>query len=242
MLTVIEKLLVLQDRDRQIAQVRAELEMIRPQRDTLQHRARASRSSLDAAHQRSLHLEADRKRLELEVESRKEQIARYSMQQFQTKRNEEYRALSHEIDNCKSQIVGLEDQQLELMEQSENLQRLIATARQEVEEQTREGDRLLAELASREKVLLGQCAELEQGRETLSKDVDPSLLARYERLRHNKGGRVVVGVDHGACGGCHVGLPAQVVLQCRGAQELTQCPNCGRILFYTRDMDLVRAD
>ena len=67
-------------------------------------------------------------------------------------------------------------------------------------------------------------------------------LAIYERLRKNKGERVVVGVEHGACGGCHMRLPAQVVLECRSNQSIVTCPNCGRILYYTGEMDMAVAE
>ena len=125
MLGVIEKLLILQDRDRQISQVRAEVANIAPQRDRLQARVTETQAQLDAAKLRLKQLETDRKRLELEVQGNKQQIEKYSLQQFQTKKNEEYRALAHEIDTCKAAIVTLEDQQLELMEEADAVQRTV---------------------------------------------------------------------------------------------------------------------
>lgn len=243
MLTTLEKLLVLQERDRQLARLREELEVLPPQRAATQARLEAARQTVEAVRQRGLHLEAERKKLELEVESRQQLIQKYSLQQFQTKRNEEYRALTHEIETCKADITRLEDQQLELMEQQEQTQQELARRRRELEEIQRETDRVLADLAAREQHLRQQWNELSAGRDALAAEVEPGLLSRYERLRRNKGPRVVVGVEHGACGGCHVGLPAQVVIACRAQQEeLAQCPNCGRILYYTPDMDLVRAE
>jgi predicted nucleic acid-binding Zn-ribbon protein len=37
-------------------------------------------------------------------------------------------------------------------------------------------------------------------------------------------------------------IPAQVIVHCRAQQELTTCTNCGRILYYTRDMILAGAE
>lgn len=242
MLATIEKLLILQDRDHKIAQLAAELDSIAPQRTGAQARAAGAHSSLDAAKHRAQQIEAERKRLEIEVDSRKQLIEKYSLQQFQTKRNEEYKALTHEIENCKAEIVKLEDQQLELMEEAENLHKTVIAARHQLEGTQRESERVLAELTAREQDLQRRLDELSAGRTALAVAVDASVLARYERLRRSKGERVVVGVEHGACGGCHVGLPAQVVIACRAEKEITQCPNCSRILFYTRDMDMVRAE
>ncbi len=98
MLEVIEKLLILQDRDRQILRVRSELTGLGPERGALQVRSEALQGALDAAKLKIKQIETDRKRLELEVESKKQLIEKYSLQQFQTKKNDEYRALAHEID------------------------------------------------------------------------------------------------------------------------------------------------
>src|ERR1051326_5828973 len=123
MLDVIEKLLVLQDRDRKITRVRTELSSIGPQRERLHSRTTDTQASLEATKTKLKQLESERKRLELEVEAKKQQIEKYALQQFQTKKNDEYRALSHEIDTCKAAISELEDQQLELMEQADVVQK-----------------------------------------------------------------------------------------------------------------------
>jgi predicted nucleic acid-binding Zn-ribbon protein len=37
-------------------------------------------------------------------------------------------------------------------------------------------------------------------------------------------------------------LPAQILVTCQGHKELVSCINCGRILYYTRDMALAAAE
>src|ERR1041385_7830100 len=128
MLEVIEKLLILQDRDRKILRMKEELAHIGPERQQLTQLASGSAARLDAAKLRLKQIESDRKKLELDVEAKKQQIEKYSLQQRQTKKNEEYRALTHEIDMAKEVIVKLEDQQLELMEQAEAVQKEVAAA------------------------------------------------------------------------------------------------------------------
>ena len=98
MLEAIEKLLVLQDRDRSILQLRTELAHIGPQREMLNARAAGAQASLDAAKNRAKHIESDRKKLELDVEAKKQQIEKYSLQQFQTKKNDEYRAMIRSVE------------------------------------------------------------------------------------------------------------------------------------------------
>lgn len=243
MLETIEKLLILQERDHDITQLEAELNGIPPQRRLLQAKAQTAKTDFEAKKLRLKQIESDRKELELEVAARQQSIEKYALQQFQTKRNEEYRALAHEIQLCKDQISKLEDQQLELMEQADVEQKALAVAGQLAEETRRETDDLLAALDARERELRQRLSELQAGRGALAEaTAADGFLPRYERLRRGKGGRVVVGVEHGVCGGCHMKLPPQIVISCQGAQEVICCPNCGRLLYYTQGMDLAVAE
>jgi predicted nucleic acid-binding Zn-ribbon protein len=100
----------------------------------------------------------------------------------------------------------------------------------------------LAQLSAREQNLQKELRELTTNRDELAGAVDDAARARYERLVRNKGESVVVGVQHGVCGGCHMRLPAQVLVTCQAQQEIVTCTNCGRILYYSHDMDLAVAE
>jgi uncharacterized protein len=239
---IIEKLLILQDRDRRILRIREQLARVQPERQTFLDKDAAAQAGLDAVKTKSKHVESDRKKLELEVDSKKQQIERYALQQFQTKKNEEYRALAHEIDTCKADIARLEDGQLELMEQAEVLQKEAAAAVRQADEARKAAEQQVRELAAREQHLREELATLESNRNELTKDIDEQPLRRYERVLHHKGDSVVVGIEHGVCGGCHMRFPTQLVVTCQAGQEMVTCPNCGRILYYSPDMDLAAVD
>src|SRR3954454_9308437 len=130
MLDVLEKLLILQDRDRKLLQVKDELAHIPYERAEINAKAASTQAGLDAAKTRGKQIESDRKKLELDVEAKKQLIEKYALQQFQTKKNEEYRALAHEIETCKGIIFKLEDQQIELMEKAELAQKDVVVATQ----------------------------------------------------------------------------------------------------------------
>ena len=182
------------------------------------------------------------KKLVSEVEAKKNQIEKYSLQQFQTKKNDEYRALAHEIEICKQDIVKLDDQQIELMEKAEVAQKEVQAANQVANEAKKLLEGQVGNLKSREENLTKELAELEASRQQLAEVVDESARGRYERLLKNKGSNVVVGVQHGVCGGCHMKLPTQVIVSCQANEEIVTCINCGRILYYTPEMDLAVTD
>ncbi|HMP82430.1 MAG TPA: C4-type zinc ribbon domain-containing protein [Verrucomicrobiota bacterium] len=242
MLETIEKLIILQDRDRKIRRVEAELANIEPERTVLKTKASGALANLEAAKTRVKQIESERKRLELDVEAKKSQIEKYANQQLQTRKNEEYRALALEIEHCKADITKIEDKEIELMEQAEAAQKEVVRCNGLANEAKKLQDDQVAKLGSREDNLKKELAELKSNRDELASAVEDGVRARYERLFKSKGENVVVGIEHGVCGGCHMKLPAQVLVACRSAQEVITCTNCGRILYFTRDMDMVAAD
>jgi len=242
MLETIEKLLILQDRDRKIRRVRGELAHIEPQRQGMRVKGAEAQKALEQAKERARQLESDRKNLELEVEAKKQLIGKYSLQQFQTRKNEEYRALANEIELCKEDIRKIEDRELELMEQAETAQKDILRKTQAGSEVRKLVEDQIAQLDAREQTLKKELSELETNREELASAAGDIARGSYERLVRNKGENVVVGVQHGVCGGCHMRVPPQLLVTCQGQQEIVTCSNCGRILYYSPDMDLAVAE
>ncbi len=242
MLEAIEKLLVLQDRDRKLRRVETELANIEPERQTFKTKSVTVQAQLNQVRLRVKQIESDRKCLELEVGAKQQMIERYANQQLQTRKNEEYRVLAHEIEGCKTDITKIEDRELELMEQAEEAQKEVVRLTREAESAKRLCDDQTAQLGAREENLKKELAGLQSNREELAAAVDPGVRARYERLTKSRGENVLVGVQHGVCGGCHMKLPPQTLVACRSDQDVVTCNNCGRILYYTQDMVLVGTD
>jgi len=242
MLDTIEKLLVLQDRDRRILRVSQELAYIGPERENLRARAAATQNSLDAAKTRVRQIETERKQRDLEIEAKKSQIEKYLNQQLLTRKNEEYKALTHEIEMAKEVIFKIEDAEIVLMEQAEAAQKEVVRATAEAAAAKKLLDDQIGQLNQREENFKKEMAELQTGRIALAEAVDESTRNLYGRIFKSKGENVVVGIEHSACGGCHMKLPAQVTTHCRAQAEIVTCPNCGRILYFTRDMSLTAAE
>ena len=111
---------------------------------------------------------------------KKQQIEEYANQQLQTRKNEEYRALSHEIDTCKADITKIEDQEIALMEQAEAAQKEAVRLLREADETRKLAEGQVAQLNQREENLKKELAELQRGRAELAAAVD-SVRAPGER-------------------------------------------------------------
>lgn len=232
MLPILEQLLVIQDRDRRIAQLR--LERVRIPQEITAVDARVTEESvrLEQLRQDLRHLEAERKKLEIDAESKRAQVMKYRTQLFQIKSNTEYQALLKEIGRAEEEINAVEDQELDYMEQTERLQPTIKEEQALVKDLTGKAEVEKADLQKRAELIEKELAELEADRGKIAGTVDADALARYERVLRSKGDLAIVPVRHENCGGCHLHLTPQLVHDARYGTELTSCEYCGRILYY----------
>lgn len=232
MLPEVEKLLRLQDRDSRMAANRSALAAIPKELAAREAELVALRKALDTKKSRAREIEVERKTLENQVLSHKERITKYKTQQLQTRKNEEYAALAHEIESAQKQISTLEDRELELMEELDSLQPLLREADAAFHAGVEKNKAQVAGIETKRATLCAQLAELEETRSALSQGLDEELLGLYERLFRSKGGSAVVELVEGVCTGCHMQVPQQTVVETRSGKSLVQCPQCGRILFY----------
>src|SRR5208282_6249399 len=77
-------------------------------------------------------IETERKKIDLDVQTKQAAIARYRSQQQTTRKNEEFAALNHEIEHAEKEISALEDSELELMEAYDKGLATVATAEKEL--------------------------------------------------------------------------------------------------------------
>jgi len=233
MLPSIERLLILQDRDQKLRLLRLELKNLPAERSSLDTNLAAGNSRLDAAKQKGRDVELEKKKLEVEAQAKRDSIAKFKGQQFQTRKNEEFQALTNEIKRYENDIEKIEDRELELMEQAEQLKGTVAAAEKEHTATKAHTDRQMAEIASKIQAIEGKVAELEAERATLTEGIDEDLLYQYGKLFNNKGGLAVVALEHETCMGCHMKLTTQTTVRVKGNKEILNCEQCGRILYYS---------
>ncbi len=111
----LEQLLILQDREQKIRQIRTEIETVPLRRKSLEAQLAESKASVETLRQRVRQAEVDRKKLELDVGTRAESVSRLKTQQYQTRKNDEFQAIGHEIERYENEIRKIEDDELELM-------------------------------------------------------------------------------------------------------------------------------
>jgi predicted nucleic acid-binding Zn-ribbon protein len=160
------------------------------------------------------------------LKERRARVAR-----IQTER--ELRAGETEIHDLTEEIDSHEDALLGTMEKVEEIEARLSRLKTEsatldkaddLEEES-EGTRIadLREDLSREK----------GARDEMAGAIDGLLRKRYEMVLDRRGGLAVVEVQGSTCGGCHMTVPPQTLIEIMKTGAVRVCPNCQRILFVT---------
>lgn len=227
----LEQLLILQDREQKIRQIRIEIETVPLRRKSLDAQLAASRSSVETLKQRARQVEVDRKKLELDVGIRTESISRLKTQQYQTRKNDEFQAIGHEIERYEKEIRKIEDDELELMVLADKVKADLTEEEKKAGATQQSIARQSVDLDEKSKALESQLQQLTTERSELAGKIDEDLLARFERLFRSKGDAAVVAIEHGVCMGCHMKVTTATASQVRAGKEIVDCENCGRILY-----------
>ena len=233
MIPQIEKLLILQQHDLSIADLESDLKRIPSEKELARTRLASSEKAVEEAKSTLQENEVAIKTVELDIETRKTTIGRLKTQQFETRKNEEFRAIGTEIQRYQDEIDTHETSELELMEKSDELREKLNQAKEKLAKAEASVAEEIAQYDQREVEENKRLAEVRALRDKASTDLsDEDLIEIYDRLRKARGGKVVVSLSEtGQCAGCHVKVTPATLIKVNADKEVIHCENCGRILF-----------
>jgi len=205
---------------RTLDEVTAELDQARSAHD-------AKKTELDA-------VARDQSKLEGEVQMVDDKIKHESNRLYggDITSPKELASIQAELDALRRRKNHLEDQDLEVMERREAIDKDMAGLTERLGEL--EG-RSTASAAARDTAAVEIENELSKNaaaRASIVPDIDPELLETYEELRPKKGGVAAAALEGGVCRGCGVSLSPVKLDQIRHGEggDLVRCENCRRIL------------
>ena len=154
-------------------------------------------------------------------------------QRAQKARNEkEMYAGQGEVASAQEEIREAESAQLDAMAKVEELEAAIELAKKDREEIETEDHRHVSEAQERIDRLRAEVAAERKVRDEAAVAIDANLRKKYDFLLERRAGLAVVEVDNtGCCGGCHVQIPPQTLLEVRRSGAVRVCPMCQRLLY-----------
>ena len=198
--------------------------------------------------------DARRALAEMEKRLSRDRDALMENEAFQRKQEEEQKSLSQQISKSKSklsQVRNLKESNAIQREQETNRRALdlreadlkklsqalqdqrARIADQEAKLQGYANDLLAQEDAGKKRLeeLKKTSEQAQVVREELLKDIDSSVLARYETLRKRKRWPILASAERSICSACHISISPQIYNHLFRGQSIENCANCHRILY-----------
>ena len=194
--------------------------------DSAQERLASEQKQLDELRHRQRDAEA-------EVDDLLSKIATAEGQLYSGKISnpKELSSLQHEVTTMKARSDELENKALEVIDQVEAQEKVVADATSEYQTLQDDWHRQQQVLADEIEQLKESLSDLKQKRQQLSGQIDASAISLYERIRQQKK-QAVAKVEQGICRACRISLSASALQKARSGQPV-QCGTCGRILFIS---------
>jgi len=179
-------------------------------------------------------------RLELELKSRDETIAKLRASLNSAKTNKEYAAVLTQLNTTKADSSKVETQSLELLKDIEadeaeckDIQKQIDEQKETLEQTRKESE----ELAARYQVGIDK---VQAEWDDVAKSIPDEAVDLFNRVAETYDGHAVAEVEQQdekrglySCGGCFMGITAENVNVLMTKDDIIRCPNCTRILVLS---------
>jgi predicted nucleic acid-binding Zn-ribbon protein len=215
----------LADLAHEIAQLPIHIAEIEKKLTSHERKLEADRAALTAN-------QKERKACDVAIQTQEQKISKLKDQMLQAKTNDQYRAFQNEIDFCQNEIRKSEDRILELMSESEPLDKNVKAAESALKAEKAEVEKEKTQARDRTATDQKKAAELNAERSSMVAQVTPATLQRYEKARKARRGIAVAEVVDGRCTQCNMALRLQFFQELKKGDQIMSCESCQRILFY----------
>jgi predicted nucleic acid-binding Zn-ribbon protein len=234
---VLDGLLKLQSVENRLRAEKAKLTRCRRNVVIQENLIRSLQNALEAKKEEMQLTRVQFDRLELELKSRDETIARLRASLNSAKTNKEYAAVLTQLNTMKADSSKIEAQTLELMKDIEadeaerkDIQRQVGEQKETLEQTRKESEALAGKYEAEVKKIQAEWDEV-------ARTIPRSALEKFKRVAETYDGQAVVVIEQQegkkegySCGGCFMGITAECVNLLMTKDDIIRCPNCTRIL------------
>jgi predicted nucleic acid-binding Zn-ribbon protein len=234
---VLNGLVKLQSVENRLRAAKAKLARCRRNVIIQENQIRSLQNALEAKKEEIQLTRVQSDRLELELKTRDEQIARLRASLNTAKTNKEYAALLTQLNTTKADNSKNETQVLELLKdieadeaESEKIQNQVEEQKQTLEQTRKEAEVLATKYQA-------EIEEIQVEWNQVAQDVPTNPVEIFKRVAETYDGEALAVVEHQGgktetytCGGCFMGVTAESVNLLMTKDDIIRCPNCTRIL------------
>ncbi len=228
----------LQALDRKIAGLETEIATLPKHIAEIEKKLEAHTRRLEADRAALAANQRDRKKLEGDIQVHDQKISKLKDQMLGAKTNEQYKAFQNEISYAEGETRKAEDRILDLMEQSEPLERNVKAAEVHLQEERQHVEREKTHARERTTIDQKELAARQADRKTIVAEMSPAFYTEYERIRKKSKNTPIADATDGRCSACQISLRPQFFQDLRRGDKIMFCESCGRILTYNPVIDV----
>lgn len=228
----LDHLLALQEADMKRLGLEQQLAAVPRDIAAVEAKIAAEKQAIETAKTEWLGLETKKKSLETDIKGAQEKAAKYRTQQLEVRKNDEYRALTHEIETMETTIGGFEEEELKVMYAIDEAKKRFAAAERVLKENISGHESKIAALRAHEQELRAEHEKAVGETAAARAHVPEPQIRLYDRLAKKPGVPVCVPVQGGRCGGCHMKVSSNIEFEARKAENIVTCDQCGRIVHW----------
>jgi len=222
----------LQEIDHRLAELTREITSLPKHIAEIEKKLTSHQRKLEADQAALAANQKERRACDAAIQTQDQKISKLKDQMLGAKTNEVYRAFQNEIEFCQKEIGKSEDRILELMAESEPLDRNVKSAEMALKAERAEVEKQKQQARERTAVDERAAAELKTERAGVAAQAAPAAVQRYERARKARRGIGVAEVVDGRCTQCNIALRLQFFQELKHGDEIKVCESCQRILYY----------
>jgi predicted nucleic acid-binding Zn-ribbon protein len=228
----------LQALDRKIASLETEIATLPRHIAEIERRLESHTHQLESDRTALLANGRERKKLEGDIQLHEQKISKLRDQMLAVKTNEQYKAFQHEIAYIEAEIRKAEDRILDLMEQSEPLDKNVKAAEGQLKTEQKQVEDEKVRARERTAADEKELAERRRERKAVSDQLEPAFYTEYERVRKKTKNTPIADATDGRCSACQISLRPQFFQDLRRGDKVMFCESCGRLLTYNPVIDV----
>ena len=241
---VLNALVKLQSVENQLRAARAKLARCRRNVIIQENQVRSLQNALEAKKEEIQLTKVQSDRLELELKTRDEAIARLRAQLNVAKTNKQYASVLTQLNTTKADNTKIENQILELMKDIEADEAECQEIQTQIDEQKQKLEQIRKEAELSAKKYEAEIQEIQTEWDRRAQSIPAGPLQVFKRVAETYDGEALAVIDNQegqtkaySCGGCFMGITTESVNLLMSKDDIIRCPNCTRILVLSSSQD-----
>jgi predicted nucleic acid-binding Zn-ribbon protein len=231
----LKHLIALQNTDSQILSKRTFIEKVPKRIFEVDEPLKKAQAELEKIRQKSRDIAKKRKEQEEYLEDVNAKVSKMKSRVSEIKTNKEYQAHLKEIESFQQEVSALEENILVLMEELDNSVQQEKEKEEKVNREVERINQFKKELDAEVKLHEKGLAELHNEREKHISAIDRDTYNTYMTLIDTQHGVAVTRAKNEICLGCNMHVPPQLFVELKKNEDIIQCPQCRRILYYSEE-------